>query len=218
MSNDDYYECSKEEYAVRPTAEVMKRVIFVLTVVCTTPLFASSDLSIIQCDGKECHESSINSTGDSTTRDYWCIYIDGEPIDRNGLSKLPVDDRLYIIAQLLAMEGDERISGDCGTEIHEFSSRTTFGKPHSVQVEALYLIHFVACVDSMSRYYAPVQELRDLVTGEQESISGRIVMRAFVIYQAWFDKVQHYVATYRMFDPRDCRPLMRSDEIAWVWP
>ena len=132
-------------------------------------------------------EKSVRFNGYYIAYKYRCL---NQPLrcDWEGLDHFPIDDsinRIALIEELLEFEGDARISikdnGPC-----LISQLYFFDEPHSIQVEALYLINYILgtgfhiCVPCFVNNY----------NDNEESIEGPMIDSVFYYYKEWFKKVK----------------------------
>lgn len=199
-------------------AGIMFVYIVLALVLVASKVVCGERIQVQECRGEICPTLESSASHYQDTLKYWCIMLDGVTIQKDVQVELSNQSRIEIIRELLMLEGDDRYSGDCSIVVHGYSSRTDFETLHSVQVEALYLIHMFSCKDPSSKYYAPVQQLIDRQTGVKESIGGEIVSNAFAVYKVWYQEYVRRVANDEEIPEADCRPLLRNSSIQWVWP
>jgi hypothetical protein len=128
----------------------------------------------------------------SDTQDFTLIY----PIFWTNSIYYPNIDTIKVIEELLSYEDDDRL---CSTlissynEVGQCSSNLYLGieKRYSIQVEALYIINQIVFEEPCIFHYMSNPVLKDLKTGNLQSIRGEIIVKAYQSYKKWFEKVKN---------------------------
>lgn len=126
--------------------------------------------------------------------------------------KFTEQESVAIIKALLKLEGDSRI---CAYPVHNWNNHL-FSLPkvkneyYSIQLEALFLINQFSF--DYPQGYSPMPVLQDIVTKEQETISGELIDQAFEKYKVWFEQVKKEgLEKVKNIDP------LAGSNIQWMW-
>lgn len=142
-------------------------------------------VKVTECNTRQNLNTQIGSTS------YWAISIDSsnKVFSKIYDENLTERKKISLIRELLELQGDTRL---CCIEITNYNSESSrmyinLENHYSIQVEALFLINQLYLDEPFN--YSPIPALKNLKTGEVQTISGSLIDQAFEEYKIWFNKI-----------------------------